>query len=173
MKIFVVVNGIYSSSNQQLGLEVLKSYSLITQLNICLVDLFSVMSNGTSCLHGCKHLNMPLHCGFTHVRITLWFKYLFKMKIIVAFHIINMKSDYLTPVYRCIWVVAEFPVKTFHILILHFWTKEFLYCCIKLAIINCICIVTKCKNIVIKFQELYHLFQLLFLFATLFHYFSL
>lgn len=79
-----------------------------------------------------------------------------------GFHIINMKSDYLTPVYRGIEVVAEFPVKAFRILILHFWTEEFLYCRIKLVIINCICIVTKYKNVVIKFQELYCLFSAVF-----------
>lgn len=65
-----------------------------------------------------------------------------------------MKSDYLTPVCRCIGIVAEFPVKAFHILILHFWTKQFLHGCVKLVIIDHICIVTKCKDIVTKFQGL-------------------
>lgn len=64
----------------------------------------------------------------------------------------KMKNDYLTPVYRCIRVVAEFPVKAFHVLTLHFRTKEFLYCRIKLVTVNDICIVIKHENIIIKLQ---------------------
>ena len=75
-------------------------------------------------------------------------------KIIPGFPITNKKSGYLTPVYRCIWVVAELPVKAFHILTLHFQTKQFLYHLVKLVIVNCICIVTKHKNIVRKLKGL-------------------
>lgn len=68
-----------------------------------------------------------------------------------GFYIINMKSDYFILVYRGIEVVVEFFVKVFRILIFYFWIEEFLYCRIKFVIINCICIVIKYKNVVIKF----------------------
>ena len=104
----------------------------------------------------------------TPMGLTLFFFFSEQGKIIPDFHIINKKSGYLTPVYSCIWVVAELPIKAFHILTLHFWTKKFLYHLVKLVIIHCICIVTKHKNIVRKFKGLYCIFSCFFYFLIYF-----
>lgn len=50
-----------------------------------------------------------------------------------------MICKYLTPVKRRIRVVADFPVKTFHILILHFRAEDLLHCGVKLIVVDCIC----------------------------------
>lgn len=50
-----------------------------------------------------------------------------------------MTCEYLTPVKSRIGVVADFPVKTFHILVLHFRAEDLLHCGVKLVVVDCIC----------------------------------